>query len=100
MSEFSTRPKLDFEVHLDERESSPMSRHDVVLGTNFMKGLRCPPPSDLRKKVRSCDNLKGSSKRYWSKPSFLSKLAKLTEMRSSSYVARLERLSEIFDRYL
>ena len=38
-TEFSTRPKFDFEVHLDERESSSMSRRDVILGTNFMKAF-------------------------------------------------------------
>lgn len=39
MSEFATKPKFDFEVHLDERETSSMSRYDVILGTNFMKAF-------------------------------------------------------------
>ena len=39
MAEFATKPKFEFEVHLDQRESSSMSRYDVILGTNFMKAF-------------------------------------------------------------
>ena len=39
MPEFTTKPKFDFEVHLDQRDTSSMSRYDVILGTNFMKAF-------------------------------------------------------------
>lgn len=39
MPEFSTKPKFEFDVHIDERQTSAMSRYDVILGTNFLKAF-------------------------------------------------------------
>jgi hypothetical protein len=39
MPEFATKPKFEFEVHLDQRDDTSMAKYDVILGTNFMRAF-------------------------------------------------------------
>ena len=39
MPEFTTKPKFEFQIHIDDRPASGMQRYDIILGTNFLKAF-------------------------------------------------------------
>ena len=39
MPEFTTKPKFEFQIHVDDRPSTGMQRYDIILGTNFLKAF-------------------------------------------------------------